>query len=223
MQGAYSVFKEEVAEVTSDYSPNTINTDGWAATVKVMKTLFSHAVLIRCFLHAFLKVRNTAKKKTQEVFDVCAEKIWECYKSQNKKVFSQRIRRLKEWTLKTIDIESINKAIIKLCNRRKEFSVYYDNTLAHRTSNMLDRLMKFMNRRIFKAQGFHGSMVAANKNMRAYALLYNFTPCSPKAVKGNLKSPAEKLNGFAFSENWLENLLIASSLNGRRRNQSIKK
>ena len=33
------------------------------------------------------------------------------------------------------------------------------------------------------------------------------------------KSPFSELNGFAYNENWLRNLLIASSMNGRRRHR----
>ena len=213
---SYGVFKDEATALNPDYQPKSINTDGWGATINSMKKLFEFAILIRCFLHAFLKIRNEAKRKIQEEFDLCAKLVWECYRADNKRSFSQRIRRLREWALANMKAVKMQKAVIKLCDRRNEFMSCFDNKNAHRTSNMLDRLMRLMDRKIFKAQGFHGSKEAANNGIRAFSLLHNFAPSCPKSRKEDLKSPAERLNGFAFSENWLKNLLIASSMNGRR-------
>ena len=78
--------------------------------------------------------------------------------------------------------------------------------------------MKLMDRKIFKAQGFHGSLEASNAGMRSFALLHNFAPSCPASRKNGHKSPADCLNGFAFSDNWVENLLIASSMNGKKEN-----
>lgn len=54
--------------------------------------------------------------------------------------------------------------------------------------------------------------------VRAHALLVNFCPYSPQVIhnKGGIGSPFEQLNGFVYRENWLENLLVASSLGGHR-------
>ena len=50
------------------------------------------------------------------------------------------------------------------------------------------------------------------------ALLWNFHPYDRRtqAKYGRQASPFERVNGFRYHENWLENLLIAASLNGRR-------
>ena len=83
---------------------------------------------------------------------------------------------------------------------------------------MLDRLMKFQNQRLFSAQNFHGKLSAATMLMRAHALLINFCPYSPAVIQkyGGIQCPFEKLNGFRYRQNWLENLLVAASLNGYR-------
>jgi len=83
---------------------------------------------------------------------------------------------------------------------------------------MLDRLMKFQQRRLFCAQHFHGTLQNADKMMRAHALLFNFCPYSEQTIRynGGVRSPFEKMNGFVYRENWLENLLVASSLKGNR-------
>lgn len=78
--------------------------------------------------------------------------------------------------------------------------------------------MKFQDRRLYSSQHFHGTLQSANDAMRAHALLINFCPYNPQAIKNNggLRSPFEKLNGFRYRQNWLENLLVAASLGGNR-------
>ena len=48
---AYSTFKEETQSVNPKYKPETVNTDGWKATQKAWKTIFSGIIVINCFLH----------------------------------------------------------------------------------------------------------------------------------------------------------------------------
>jgi len=55
--------------------------------------------------------------------------------------------------------------------------------LAHRTSNMVDRLMRFLDRAFFNAQYFHGLPESAENRVRALALLWNFCPSSPQTVR----------------------------------------
>ena len=76
--------------------------------------------------------------------------------------------------------------------------------------------MKFQERRLHAAQHFHGIIISATKQMRAQALLINFCPYSPSIIEKHVgkQSPFEKLNGYRYRDNWLENLLVASSLNG---------
>ena len=51
--------------------------------------------------------------------------------------------------------------------------------------------------------------------MRAEALLANFLPYCPRAaVAAQYRSPAHKLNGFVYHDNWLHNLLISASMGG---------
>ena len=67
-------------------------------------------------------------------------------------------------------------------------------------------------------QDFHGKWGSAEQSSRAMALLWNFHPFCRKtrmAMAGCL-CPFEQLNGFRYHDNWVRNLLIASSLNGTR-------
>ena len=87
---------------------------------------------------------------------------------------------------------------------------------AHRTSNMMDRLLQRMDRHLFSIHYFHGGLAAAECSIRGWALIQNFAPCSPGNVRkhADCKSPAERLNQFQYHENWLQNLLISGSLKG---------
>ncbi|MCP4166450.1 MAG: hypothetical protein GY759_11210, partial [Chloroflexi bacterium] len=62
---AYGYFKEEAQIVDPDYTPETVNTDGWLATQKAWLALFTTITVMKCFLHAFLKIRNRTKKRYQ--------------------------------------------------------------------------------------------------------------------------------------------------------------
>ncbi len=83
---------------------------------------------------------------------------------------------------------------------------------------MIDQLMKYQDRRLYNTQHFHGKFDSAITAIRAHALLINFCPFSPQtiAIKENIHSPFEQLNGFRYRDNWLENLLVAASLGGNR-------
>jgi hypothetical protein len=107
----------------------------------------------------------------------------------------------------------------KLCDRSEEYGQAYDHPGCHRTSNMLDRVMREMNRYFEDGQHLHGSVEAAKRHCRAWALLYNFTPWSPATSKDNdgFECPAERLNQHRYHDNWLQNLLVSASLGGFRR------
>ena len=215
---AYTVFKEEATDLFIDYQPNTVNTDGWMATQNTWKYLYPKIAIIECFLHAFLKVRDRATKKMQDYFDKAGDKIWNCYRALSKQALAQQIRRLREYANKEIPDCPMKQNILKLCKKKKRWITHFDYPAAHRTSNMLDRLMRAMNRHAFNSQMFHSTISSTSKNFRAFALLYNFSPSSPSVIDQNhgLESPAARLNGFVYHQDWLQNLLIAASLGGFR-------
>ena len=212
---AYGIFTEEAKQVKPGYKPKTVNTDGWAATQKAWRVMFPSILVICCFLHVFIKIRDRAKLKFHDKFLDAASKLWDCYRARNKKSFSQRIRRLVEWCEAHSDLPAVIVDPIK--KLRKNIHLYagtYDHPGCHRTSNMLDRLMQRMDRHLFSTQYFHGSSDTAELNIRGWALIYNFTPSNPMTIKKHQgkRCPADRLNGFAYHENWLENLLISASL-----------
>jgi len=218
LTNAYRVFKEESQKVQPLYSPKTVNTDGWLGTQNSWKLLFPTIVIIQCFLHAFIKIRDRAVKKVQDVFKEISEKVWDSYKATNKRSFSPCIRRLREWAETNVPECIMKEHLMDLCSKTRLWKKYYDFQKAHRTSNALDRLMKFMSRHIYNHQYFHGSTAAATLNMRACDLIYNFAPSCQSTIKkyNGMKCPAERVNGFMYHENWLQNLFISASLGGYR-------
>jgi hypothetical protein len=68
-----------------------------------------------------------------------------------------------------------------------------------------------------------GKNQTAEKSVTAFCIAHNFRPYAPATVKKqNMRSPFEKLNGFQYHDNWLQNMLIATSRNGYRKNQQKK-
>ena len=218
LHDAYQIFKGEAQCIKPSYTPTTVNMDGWQATRKAWKALFASVVIICCFLHVFIKIRDRAKKKYKDTFNEAATKLWDCYDAENKTTFSQRIRRLVEWCKKNNMPSVIANPVNKLRQNIAAYKVAYDHPKAHRTSNMIDRLMQRMDRHLFSTQYFHGSIAAAELSIRGWVLIHNFAPYNPRTVRKlhGYKSPAERLNQSRYHNNWLHNLCISASLGGYR-------
>ncbi len=215
---AYGVFKTEARQVQPDYVPETANTDGWQATQLAWHTLFSSVILIACFLHVYIKLRDRAKKKFSDWFTEVSDRLWRCYRAPTKASFSQRLRRLHEWAVRLDKCPVfIQQQIEKLHARAPSFTPAYDFPEAHRTSNLLDRLMHRMDHHLFCTQYFHGSLPAAEYSIRAWALIQNFAPSNPYTIRqqAGWQSPAERLNQFRYHHNWLQYLFISGSQRGR--------
>src|SRR5512144_1345827 len=135
-----------------------------------------------CFLHAFLKIRDRATKALTEYFEQVRQKVWRAYRAPHKAAFAQRLRRLREWATRTLPDSAMKQHPLELCEKRAQFRRSYDHERAHRTSNLVDRLMKFLDRACFNAQYFHGTLASAELRVRALALLWNFCPSSPRTI-----------------------------------------
>ena len=218
LEAGYGVFKKEAQDLNPNYSPQTCNTDGWMPTMNAFKSLFPAMVLISCFLHLYISIRDRSRKKFKDIFRLVSDKLWSCYQAKSKASFAQRVRRLHEWAACREMPSVIMTKLEKLRNNLPSFSIAYNHPGAHRTSNMVDRLMQRLDRYLFCTQYFHGSLEAAEQGIRGWALIQNFAPSNPRTVAKyhGLQSPAERLNGFRYHENWLQNLLISASLGGVR-------
>ena len=214
LTAAYQQFKTEVQAVKADYQPTTVNTDGWQATQLAWRKLFAHVTLIVCFLHAFLKIRDRCKHMPEHFTELC-HRVWDSYHAATAPTFLEHCAALKTWAATTLPAGAGLEAVLKLCARAPQFGQAYDHPAAHRTSNMLDRRMDHMDRRFYNAHYFHGHLMTAEYAVRAEALLVNFLPYCPRAaVAEQYRSPAHKLNGSVYHDNWLYNLLISASMGG---------
>ena len=213
---AYEVFKEEARDVAPAYAPETVSTDGWKGTQAAWRALFPKVVILLCFLHAWLKVRDRAKH-LKEVFADVSRRVWEAYHAPDRRRFAQRLRRLRQWASGVLT-GVVLEAVLDLCRKRPRFAVAYHHVGGHRTSNMLDRIMRGMNRYFDQGQHLHGSRGACRRHCRAWALLSNFTPWHKATARKNQgwRSPAERLNQHRYHDCWLQNLLISASLGGYR-------
>jgi hypothetical protein len=218
LTAAYGVFKDEARNVQATYQPATVNTDGWAATRQAWQTLFPLVVILRCFLHGWLNIRARAKN-LGEVFRAVGEKVWHAYRAPQRRSFAQRLRRLGEWVSRHVQAAWVVEQVRKLCGRAQEYGRAYAHPGGHRTSNMLDRVMRAMNRYFDEGQHLHGSEAACARHVRAWALLHNFRPWHKAVVRANdgRECPAVQLNQHRYQDNWLHNLLVSASLAGYRR------
>ena len=219
LQAAYGVFREEARDAEPGYQPQTVSTDGWAATQQAWRALFKAVVLLRCFLHGWLAIRS--RGKLSGLFGTLSEKVWHAYHAADRRGFGQRLRRLWEWAQGNVKAAWVLEQVQKRCGRSREYGLAYRHPGGHRTSNMLDRVMRAMNRYYDNGQHLHGSVEAGERRARAWALLYNFGPWGPEAARDNgpWRSPAERLNQHRYHEDWLQNLLVSASLGGYRRGE----
>jgi hypothetical protein len=218
LTAAYGVFKEEAQNAQPGYRPETVNTDGWAATRQAWRALFPLVVLLRCFLHGWLNIRARAKH-LGELFRALGEKVWHAYHAPQRRSFAQRLRRLNEWASRHVQAAWVLEQVQKLCGRAGEYGQAYHHPGGQRTSNMLDRVMRAMNRYFDDGQHLHGSEAACVRHCRAWALLHNFRPWHPAVARANggHESPAVRLNQYRYHDHWLQNLLVCASLAGYRR------
>jgi hypothetical protein len=216
LKAAYAVFKEEACDITPKYKPKTVNTDGWKGTKAAWRALFKGLVILQCFLHAWLKVRERGKHLKDQFAEI-SRRVWEAYHAPDRRCFGQRLRSLRGWAKDHLTGVVLEK-VLALCQKRDRWSIAYRHPGGHRTSNMLDRLMRGMNRYFDHGQHLHGSRGACRLHCRAWALLWNFAPWHAATTRKNRgwRCPAERLNRYRYHECWLQNLLISASLGGYR-------
>jgi hypothetical protein len=215
---AYGVFRDEVRDLDPEYRPRTVDTDGWTATQAAWQALFQRVTIIVCFLPAFLKIRERAKH-LKETFDALRERVWGAYQAPDARTFSQRLRRLREWAPKCLDKLIVRAKVLALCEKREAFVVASAHPGCHRTSHLVDRLLRRLDYHLSCTPHLHGKLAASEQGLRGWALIHDFAPMCPWTVRETpeLRSPAERLKGKRYHAEWLQNLLVSASLGGYRR------
>ena len=83
--------------------------------------------------------------------------------------------------------------------------------------------MDFMDNFLYNKKYLKDRKQMAQKSITAFYIVHNFRPYAPATVKkNNIRSPFEKLNGFQYHDNCLQNKLIATSRNSYRNYQQKK-
>ena len=98
LKAAYGTFRDEAHEVTPEYAPETVSTDGWKGTQAAGTALFPTGVILLGFRHAWLKVRDRAKH-WKAVFAEISRRVWEAYHAPDRRSFAHRLRRLRQGSL----------------------------------------------------------------------------------------------------------------------------
>lgn len=212
----YGEFAEEARNLSADYAPETVCADGWEATQTAWRAAFPAVTIVLCFLHSVIKMRDRCRKNAG-LRKAVLDRAWEVYKAATRAQFSQRLRRFREWAQGHLEEGLLRETVLKACAKGPRFAVAYEFPGAARTSNAVDRLMNYQDRLLYAMRYFHGTMESARLSVRAMALLWNFHPYGARARRADQKrcSPFHDVNGFEYHDNWLHNLLIASSMGGR--------
>jgi len=177
---AYGHFKTDANNISQDYEPKTVATDGWTATKLAWQHLFPMITVILCFLHSFIKIRDRCKQMLGQ-YEEIKTRVWEIYRSDDKNTFTQRIAGFKEWAIEKMPKGNVLDAVLKLCNKAPEFVKAYDHPSAYRTSNMLNRHMDPMDRYRMFAGIFYRHLMSVEYSTRSWALLHNLHPYSPRS------------------------------------------
>ena len=217
LEAAYGAFAQEAHELAPTYSPKTVCTDGWEGTQSAWRRLFPTVGILLCFLHSVLKItercgRDRARRT------LVLDRVWAVEDSCTWAQFSPRLRRLRAWATAGLPEGALWQMVLKLCGKGPQFARAYCFPGAHRTSNALDRLMNHQDRRLYAMRYLHGPPAATRLAMRAMALQWNCHPYGARTRRDDptRRSPFHALNGFEYHPNWLHNLLIASSMGGRK-------
>jgi hypothetical protein len=210
LTAAYSDFAAEAHDMKPDYAPKTVNTDGWAATQNAFQALFSSIVVILCFLHGFLKIRDRCRKNHD-----LHRRIWDVYRAATVEEFHSRMAEFQTWCETQTFTSSVREMIAKLDKRADEYAVAYSQPGCYRTSNAVDRPMNRLHRFVYAGRGLHGHQVSSESRLRGWALLLNFRPFARRSGQvREHQSPAHRLSGKRYHDRWLQNLLVSTSLMG---------
>ena len=170
LERGYQVFRQEALALQSDYTPHSVNTDKWHATRQAWQRLFPSIVLILCFLHAVLKIKDHCRT-APDLWRQVGQKVWHVYHADRLRPFAQRLRRLREWTQKQDLSEPVNRSMQALWKNAADFKVAYQQSGAFRTSNMPERPMDYQDRLLYTMRYFHGTLENAGLYVRAMALV----------------------------------------------------
>ena len=211
LRAAYGDFAAEARALDPAYAPKTVNADGWAATQNAFLSWFPTIVVILCFLHGFLKIRDRCRKNRD-----LHQRIWEVYWAETASLFRTRMEAFRQWFELQTWTAPVREMAAKLWKRTEDYAVAYEHPGCRRTSNAVDRPMNRLCRLLYAGRGVHGHQASSERRLRGWALLLNFRPFAKRSgQKREHQSRAHRLSGKRYSDRWLENLQISASLMGQ--------
>ncbi|MGZ3432901.1 MAG: hypothetical protein ACXVA7_14025 [Isosphaeraceae bacterium] len=212
LSAAYGRFRDEAADVSAAYTPETVNTDGWKATQAAWRTLFPTITVILCFLHGFLKIRDRGRKAVE-----LHRQVWEVFRAASAQAFRAAMESFRQWCAVRVWSGPLHEALEKLWGHTEEYVLSYSYPGCHRTSNQVDRPMDALCRLLYGDRALHGHLDTAEARLRGWALLMNFRPFEPQTRRRTgYHSAAHRLNNKRYHTHWLHNLYISASLGGFR-------
>ena len=212
LQEAYGQFAAEARDVDPQYTPQTVNTDGWTATQNTFRVLFSTIVIVLCYLHGFLKIRDRCRKARE-----LHQRIWDVYRAATAEEFRRLMSEFQTWAGEQTWTAPVREMLAKLGNKTDAYAIAYDHPGCHRTSNAVDRPMNRLTRSMYASRGLHGHQDSSELRLRGLALLWNFRPYAPRSgCRRDYQSPAHRLNQKCYHNHWLHNLMVSTSLMGFR-------
>ena len=217
LEAASGEFAHEARTLWPADRPQTVCTDGWDATPSAWKSLFPAVCSILCCLHSVLNVAERGGRDLA-LRTLVLDRVWEVDDACTRAQCSQRLRRLREWATTRLSEGAVRDMVLKRCRQGPQFVQAYRFPTAHRTSKALDRLMNHQDRRLSAMRDWHGTPESARLAVRAMAWQWNFHPYGARCRGDDRtrRSPFHDRNGFEYHPHWLHNLLMASSMGGRR-------
>ncbi len=86
LREAYGVFAAEARDIEPEYTPETVNTDGWAATRNAFQASFPAIAVVLRFLHGFLRIRDRCRKAHE-----LHRRVWDVYRAATAEEFRRRM------------------------------------------------------------------------------------------------------------------------------------
>ena len=154
-----------------------MNTDGWKGTQAAWKALFQKVVILRCFLHGWLKIRDRAKH-LKDLFAEVSRQVWEAYHAARPAELWATLASAPGVGERTPQRGRLGERPRSVPQGRR-FSVAYRFPGGHRTSNMLDRQMRGMNRYFDHGQHLHGSHEACRRHCLRVGLAVELHALAP--------------------------------------------
>jgi hypothetical protein len=197
-----------------DEQARAVCPDGWEATRQAWRGLLPKMKVVRCFLHARLKMKQDGAGQWRHRG---LDRAWPVSQAATQRPFAQRLRRVAAWTPAPLR-GAVAQMVLKRCRRRSDCTPASDGPQTHRTSHAVDRLRDYQDRWLDARRYGHGTTDSARRAVRAMALQWNFHPYGARLRRDQPSrvSPFHDLNGLQYHSNWWHNLLIASSMGGLR-------